>query len=464
MDASLLKRRLLSGSAWAVGGKAGAVLAALACNVLLTRLLTPQEFGAYLLTMSVASVGALVGCLGLNSATVRLVAEGMGLGQTGRTRRAISTVAVLGAFGALGVGLAYYLFVGDFLGGVFGVPTLATLAGLIAGWIAVSTAQELLAETFRGFHDVRLATLFGSLAVGNSAGLVMRGLFLACLLALWFGAGGADLATVVLIVVGAGSVSVVVSSYLLYARTTSLSAARSGEHPDERAGMGVASVLGVSLPLLVNNLTVFVLVQSDLWIIAAFRSPEEVAVYGAASRFMTLVTMPLMVVNAVLPPVIAELYVRGEGERLERTLRPIATLTLIPAVLAFAAFALAGGPILGFLYGGFYAAGGTVLAVLSLGKLAAVLAGSCGLVLQMTGHQKAMMWISVLSGLLFVAGALLAVRPFGAMGVAVVAAFCVALQNLLTVLFARRKTGITTFATFSVARIRKLLMNPSIGR
>lgn len=435
----------------------GAVVAGLLCNVLLARLLSPQDFGTYLLIVSMVSVGAVTGCLGLNNAAVRFVAESMGLGETGRARRVVGTVMVLGTLGALGVGLAYYLVAGELVGRYFGAPALATVAGLIAGWIAVSVLQDLMAETFRGFHDIRLTALFGSLAVGNSSGLLMRALFMASLLALWFGRGHADLTTVVLIVLGAGSVSALLSGLVLYAKTAALAAPPGEKRPIVRTGQ----VLRVSTPLMVSSLTAFVLVQSDLWIIAAFRSPEEVALYGAASRFMVLVTMPLMIVNAVLPPVIAELHARGERARLEATVRPIATLTSVPALLTLAVFAVAGGPILGLLYGGFYAGGGLVLAVLSLGKLAAVLAGSCGLTLQMTGHQTHMMWISILSGAFFVAGAVWAVQAFGTLGVAGMAAVSIALQNLVVVLVVRAKLGIWTHASPSLAPIRKLLLSDS---
>lgn len=453
LDSALLKRRLLSGGAWAIGGKVGAVVIGLASNVLLARLLTPQEFGSYLLVFSVVSVGALIGCLGLNNATVRFVAESMGLEQSGRAKRVIGSVIGLGMIGALGASLLY-LTVGGFVGrSVFDAPALATVVGLTAGWIAISTAQELFVETFRGFHDIRLTALFGSLAVGNSSGLVMRLLLLACLVALWMTRGQTDLATVILIMIASGSISALASGWLLYARTTSLP--ETGDPASTRIGLG--EILGVSGPLLVNNLTLFVLIYADIWILAAFQSQEQVAVYGAAARFMTLVTMPLMIVNAVLPPMIAELYARGERDRLQQIMRPIATLTGVPALLMLLTFVVAGGPILGLVYGDFYRGGATVLALLSFGKLTSVWSGSCGLTLQMTGHQTLIMCISILSGLLFVAGALWAVRDFGAVGVASVAAASVTLQNVLMLLAARWKTGVWTHAALSVGPIRKLL-------
>ena len=53
LGASPLRRRLLSGSTWAPGGKIVAATIGLVTNGVLTRLLTKQEFGVYLLTFSI---------------------------------------------------------------------------------------------------------------------------------------------------------------------------------------------------------------------------------------------------------------------------------------------------------------------------------------------------------------------------------------------------------------------------
>jgi hypothetical protein len=87
---------------------------------------------------------------------------------------AIRTVLELGLFGTLGISLAY-LLVGDFVGNLLNSPALVALTGLMAGWIASAVVQEITAETFRGFHDIRLATVLGGLATGGkSGGLIMR--------------------------------------------------------------------------------------------------------------------------------------------------------------------------------------------------------------------------------------------------------------------------------------------------
>jgi O-antigen/teichoic acid export membrane protein len=41
--------------------------------------------------------------------------------------------------------------------------------------------------------------------------------------------------------------------------------------------------------------------------LGALGSLEEVAIYGAASKLVTFVAMPLLIVNLVLPPIVAEM-------------------------------------------------------------------------------------------------------------------------------------------------------------
>jgi O-antigen/teichoic acid export membrane protein len=93
--------------------------------------------------------------------------------------------------------------------------------------------------------------------------------------------------------------------------------------------------------------------------------------------------------------------------------------------------------------------------LLSAGKLAAVWAGSCGAVLQFTGHQGSMLRINLLTSPLFVIGALLVVRDYGPIGVASMTAAITVVQNAALVLVARKKTGMWTHVSLSPSRLRK---------
>lgn len=456
LSGSSLRHRLLSGSAWAFGGKVGAAAIGIITNGLLARMLSLEEFGAYLLAFSIVSVGAVIGALGLPKTMVQFIAENMARDQPGRARKAIYKTLGLGVLGTLGVGLAYLLIFGDLVGKyLFHSPLLVAVTGLTAGWMAISVMQEIMAETFRGLHDIRMATLLGGLATGGkSGGLIMRVMLLACVVLLWSTGVQTDLRTVMLASVGSGAASALLAVLLLQRRVASLDA-RGAENP-----ISAKDTLRDAFPTLLISLTSLVLLtSSDLWILGAFRSQDEVAIYGAAARLVALIGMPLLITNLVLPPIIAEMYTRGKTAELERTLRSYSTLCGLPALLLLIGFVLLGGPILGLVYGSAYQSGTMVLVILSLGKLAAVWSGSCGAVLQFTGHQTSLLRVNLLISPLFIVGALLVVREYGPVGVASMTAAGLVLQNVVMVMVAKRKIGIWTHVSLSLSPLRKGLSN-----
>jgi O-antigen/teichoic acid export membrane protein len=384
-----------------------------------------------------------------------LVAENMGLNRSGRARRVIYTVLGLGIVGTLLTSLAYYLVIGDIVEGrIFESPLLLGLTGLIAVWMAIAIVQEITAETFRGFHDLRWATLLGGLATGGkSGGLIMKLMLLGILTLLVVTGAGVDLRTVTLVSIGAGALSVLLSCWLLYGRVSSLGSKATEEEP-----VSTREVLDDAIPFLGIAMTAFVLQAGDIWILGALDSDASVAVYVNASKLVTFVVMPLLVVNLVMPPIVAEMYAQGRMARLERTLRAFSTLAGVPALVVLVGFMLLGKPILGLLYNQDTYSSNTawlVLLILSAAKLVAVWSGSCGLVLQFTGHQASMLRVSLLTSPLFFFLAIPATMRYGPIGVAVAAALITSLQNVIMVLLAKRKTGMWTHVSFSLTPFRK---------
>lgn len=447
-----LRRRLASGGAWALGGRALLALTGLATNALLGRLLSPQDLGIFFLAFSIVSVCTILSLMGLDVAVIRFVAESLGLRDPKRARRAIIKIMILAALAATVVLTAYLTFGAPLAASLFDAPALAATSGLIAGWILATAFQSLLAETFRGLSDIRFAaffsratTGFGSLASGI---LLVGGLFV-----VWMLAGEASLTTVMLLAVGSGFSSLLFAGLLMGSKMRRLASA---DEPEGGDSIAFGQMLSVTWPLLVVNLTLLVLTQADLWIVGAFLPQEQVALYGASVRLVTLVIAPILIVNAVVSPLIPENYVSGNTGELERILRATATLAGIPAFLAIFGFILLGGPILGVVFGDFYREGAFILAALSVGQLASVWCGSCGAVLLLTGNQLTMMAITAASGGATVAAGVLVVGQFGAPGVAVASAAGLVLQSVSILVGARLATGMWTHCDFkSIPRLAR---------
>jgi len=437
-----LNRRLLAGGFWVISGKVVTAGCDALSTVLLVRLLSEGEFGAYGLAFSLSLGGALLAQIGTQQAIVRLVAQAIGEGRGGMARAAVRSVFRLCAVGTAGVAAVLLFGGGHWLAhDLWNSPTLSSVIVTVTAWVVVSSFQVLTSEVFRGFQDLLRATIYG--------GVVNRVLILLTLSVLWIEGIQIRLQGVVAISAGATAVSLALGVLALRRRLRELPAVEPLPSRD---------VMSIATPLWINGVATFVLIQFDLWILGAFLPENELAIYFAATRLVVLVTLGLMLVTLVVPPFIAELYFTGERRRLERLLRTTATVAGLPAIVVLIVFIFAGGSVLGFLYTDPYRAAAPILAVLSIGRLVNVLAGSAGVTMSMTGHQRYLMAITVSTGVVSIAASLLVVRPYGAIGVAIVAGGSAAVRGVAMWLVTKRVTGMWTHvAVPRLSEVRALL-------
>jgi O-antigen/teichoic acid export membrane protein len=434
-----LKQRLLSAGAWALAGRVLTVVGGVAVNALVARLLAPEALGAYFLTVSMVSVFSVIAQFGLAQTSVRLIAASTATGRVGRAAKTVRLALRYGALGAAIVAAILILGLGNWLARqVFDSVLLAGVVGLTAIWVVIATLQGLLAEAFRGFHDIRLATTFeGTLTTVLSAFLFAG---------LWMIQGHSDLRQIMVLSIIAGFTNTLLAGLLMHSRLKSI-----GSNDQLRP----KEVLQTAWPLLVTNLTIFVFMQADLWIIGIFRTHQEVAMYGAALRLVKIVILPLAIVNAVIAPHIATLYAQERRRELQLMLRASATLASIPALLALLMFTLFGGPTLALVYGDYYRGAAPILVLLSLGQMVNMWTGSCAMILTMTRHEMAMMVIAVVSGLVTVSAAVLVVKPYGAVGVAAATATGIVLRNLSTLIYAKRRLDVWTHVSLAAIPMLK---------
>ncbi len=432
-----LGERLIRGGAWAFGMRLAGGLAYLAATSIVARVLAPDQAGVYFLGASLVTALGTVGEFGLGRATSRLVAERLGLGRAGETA-GITRVAIrVGALTALGTATLYAVFGNWAALSVFHNPALATLTPLVVAWIFFLSVQRILGETFRGFHRIGLATMFGYTTDGLAPSV-----FFIVLLALIWRLRAYSLWNVTLVAMMAVGLSACLAIGLLVRQRRA--GVTEGPRPATPA-IGSRALLAIGAPILATGLTNLVLNnQFDLAILGHFRGGSDLALYGSALKLTLFVTAPLMVANAVLPPFIAELHATNQHAKLQWTLRTSAFVTGLPSLLALAIVSFWGRPILATIFGAYYAAAGPILLLLALSQMVNVFGGSCGLVLLMTGHEVEMMKISVMVAVISVTVGVFAAMEYGAMGLAAAAILRELLGNALRVAVVRRKLGLWT--------------------
>jgi len=423
---------MLAAGAWALGGRALGGVVNIATSAVLARLLSPEQFGAYFLTFGAVSLLAVAAQGGTSQVALRAIARAMGLARPGEARAAATGALAIVLLGALLASVVALLLGRRLALDVFESAAMAGAVWAASVWVVPLALQGLQGELFRAFHDIRGASVFGGLLTAI-ASLALIGVF-------WLAYGSAQLEEVVILVVAATLLSTAVGAAVLRNRLVRL---------PRQEGQSFKFAPAEALPFLVYHFSLVVLMQADVLVIGMHRSQEELAAYAAAARLVTIVGIPLWVVNAVVLPIIAEYHAQERRAELERILRVGATWASVPALVVFAAYVAFGGAILHRLFGAFYAAGGDVLILLSLGQLANVMTGSCSQLLAMTGHQRTLMWTSFAFGVLAIAGAATVAPSMGTVGVAWVWAVLQILQNLLVLVLARRLTGIWSHAIAS---------------
>ena len=429
-----LRSRVLRGSTWVLGGRIVTTVLGFVINVFLARILTPGELGAYFTSYTLVIVGGIVAQLGLDLAVVRFVAAALGTDRPEDARSVVRMVFGVGTVGVVLVAVAVLAGGGWLARNVYHSPLLAGVIPIAAGWLAVAALQSLIVETWRAFQRFDLATLFDQFLVDVVAATVFGAFFVL--------SARPGLANVLLLFTVFSGGVMIIGGALLVPRVRRLP-------PGGRVSR--REIFQMAWPALITNFSIYLLSTGvDLLVLGAFQPQQQVGIYGAASRLMMLVSTPFLIMQGVTPPIIAELYAQGRRAELERTLRAVSTLAGLPAFLMLVVFMLFGTDVMGLVYGPFYRQGALILTILSAGRVVAVICGSSGVTLMMTGHQRALMNLTILTGIASVLGGIVMAPRFGGVGVAASTASVATVQNILMYVLAKRYTGVRTIAELSV--------------
>ena len=170
--------------------------------------------------------------------------------------------------------------------------------------------------------------------------------------------------------------------------------------------------LSMMLTLLMNRI--------DIVIVGLLLPPREVALYSVGFRTASLLSFPLIAVNAVFAPRIATLHARNDRPGLQSEVLRASVLMALATGLFGGVIMLLTPWILG-IFGPSYRAAASLVIVLCLGRLFNAAAGPVVNVLNLTGHQRSVLrtflWAAPCGPLLTVA----LVKWIGLIGAAVAA-------------------------------------------
>jgi len=442
LEGSQYKRnRLIRNGGWALGGTIILSFLGLTTNILLTRLLPAADVGAYFLLVSLVMFSAIFAQAGVSQVLLRRVAlspEVYGRrGAANDVKAAMIYVGVGILFIASLILLFFDLWIAKFIPGRY---DLNLNVFIIILWIVAFAYQAVVTESFRGFHNIRNAAIFG--------GIITNVMFVAMLGVLYAEGSKPELSDIVKLIVCLSLLSLIVGLGLLYRQIVSI----------EPVGYirRLKSIYHESMPLFLSSLLMVVITQGDIWLVGYYSGNENTAIYCVAAKLAVLTGMPINLINAIIPPHISQLYAANNPHELEKLLRVSAGIASVPTIIMVFFLIFFANDILGYLYGVHFRQAGNVLRVLCIGHLGHVLLGSSGMVLMLTGRGKELMVITFINCLFLTIGGVIA-APYGIVWIGFVAASALVIQKMLMCKLVHSRLGIHTHARFDMGLFKIFL-------
>lgn len=388
----------------------------------------PAVYGLYTLSTSLINLISSIFSLGMGDAMLRYVAiyrskqkPRLLLGITLFCTAVAGLAGLLGAFLLLYFTPVFVAFIAAKHGGATDKNNSLVQVGpvlqMMAPLIPLFGVQLVWQSGLRGFKAFKFRVL-----VSNVFQPIIQ-ILLMILVILFY----QNITGIVIALLISTLFSTVLNLYFLFKQVARVTIARLANY-ELREWLVFASLN--FLTTVTDNLLYFM----DAVLLAAFSvSAAQIGQYGAATRISNFIALPLLSLNNIFAPTIAELHSKGERDKLEAMFKVITKWTITFSLPIFLVSALFAPFLLGISGEGFIPAATLVIA-LAVGALLNVGTGPVGYMLVMTGYNKLSFLNSLVAVIANVALGVLLIPRYGAMGTAIGTGVSVSIVNLMRLL------------------------------
>ena len=395
----------------------------------LVRLMTPADYGIYIVALSLAAVLSILCAFGFPSVAARFIAAYQASGDRAKIRGFLhSALLHLLVIAALVSGGAVGLFwATDMVAAEFRMPLI--VACLMAPVLAAMRLGGALSNTARRFYLTYLpdVTLRPLLLVG-------------VLSVVFFIAVPMTSTTVLLVHLG----TALLACCVLWAV---LQPVREFSLKSDESAAEVGLWRRAAMPMIFVTLLTSFLADIDVLLLSVLLSPEEVGVFSVGLRIMLLIEFGLQTVFQMTTPDLAEAQAREDRTSMEAAIRRAQHVTVCFAVSALLGVVILGDTVL-WLFGERFAVGYQTLVFLVLGQAVRAMFGPVTQVLTVAGAQMRSLVSYGVAFIALVLGNTLLVPTTGIEGAATVLAASMVLGTVLQAQAVRKKTRVSVVGTF----------------
>ena len=374
--------QLARGGALNLAAVVTAAIGGFALYVVLGRVLTQGEAGAFIEAIAIFNILAIIGTLGADSGLVWAVSGALATGRTGELRLFARTALI--PVGVVGLGFAVLIYanadwLADTLGGDDHASAIASYLRVLAPIVPLASINYAVLGATRGFGTMVPTAPIQHMGRGLSQPLIVWGLLTAGV-----SAGVVALGWTTPFIVG-----VAISTLWLLRLLR--------RHPAN----GSAPTPGASIA---RRFWAFTIPRSfaamfrvgvqwiDVLIVGALLNPAEAAIYAVSTRLLQLGLFVASSVGEVAQPMFGGLLAAGHRRRAQEVYQTATGWQVAVTWPQYITAALFAAVILRSVFGDGYQAGATVVAILALSTMVGAAAGPVDMMLLMAGKSTWSLW------------------------------------------------------------------------
>jgi O-antigen/teichoic acid export membrane protein len=368
-------------------------------QIVMARLLGVDSYGTVILATMVVGVSTLLAEVGLKSGILRKLAHYEDEPENAR--------GIVKAGFQIGLGTGVLASVLLFAAApliarqVFENPSLVPVLRVAALGVPFTVLMEIAVSTARGIRDAKTHVI-----INQILSTTLSAVFVAALLVAGLGAVGAVLGRVLSFALSAGAAAVLAYRALPF-------------DIRGRATRKHSELFLFSLPLLLARGSEWLLAQTDTFLIGTFLSAGSVGLYNVVFRLQSLGMVFFYPVTFLLPPVLTRLM-KADDEQAAAETYQVATkwMTLLTLPLFLLVFMFPK-VVIGVPFGSAYVKGATALRILIIPIIVTTFLGANGAALLALGHNRINMYVTGGTAVLNVLLNLALIPQFGIVGAAV---------------------------------------------
>lgn len=404
----------------------GAMAASFIVGVQLARMLGVEGYGYYGLALSIITIAAIPGELGIPRLITREVSGAVARGDDGQLygvlRWGRHTIVKLSlAMAGVAIGISLFLAATD-----RPVLALAVLCG--APIIPFMAFARVSGGALQGLNHVVLGQI--------PANLLRPALLSLLLLAFALVGTRVSVNEAMILNSVTAAAALAVSTLWLRRRLPPRAAHRRVE--------GERRWLASTIPLALTDGMRILQIELTILLVGVFASATQVGLFRIATIIATTAAVAMPVVTQVALPTIARLHAAGDPRQLQKLVTYCARVQFAGVCLLSLPLLVAAGPLLTFVYGADYAAAADPLRIVALGQIVNSALGPNAALLNMTHHERRVSRAMGIALLINVTGIALLVARYGALGGALSFVAGLLTWNVLTWRDGRRFLGVET--------------------